>query len=141
MLRTRPSVNMPIVTETDPVKLLPIVRRKRRVELSFEGMRLWDLIRWDIVKGKMNGPVVGTKITDDPENYNGDIEVNEDGHHVAYVHTFADKNYCPQRERDINPNLTQNDGYYSACAIESPMQGNGHSFNINIALKNKLLKH
>lgn len=42
-VRARPSVNMPPVNSGD---LVEVVRHERRVELAFEGVRIFDLIRW-----------------------------------------------------------------------------------------------
>ncbi|RDC61698.1 RagB/SusD family nutrient uptake outer membrane protein [Adhaeribacter pallidiroseus] len=47
-VRGRASVNMPPVTETNPEALRLILRRERRNELAFEGIRYWDIIRWKI---------------------------------------------------------------------------------------------
>lgn len=58
-VRGRASVNMPKITETNPDKLRIILRRERRNELAFEGIRLWDLFRWktaaDVLKGDFYG--------------------------------------------------------------------------------------
>ncbi|MFW6327908.1 MAG: RagB/SusD family nutrient uptake outer membrane protein, partial [Bacteroidota bacterium] len=45
-IRKRQAVGMPEVTETDPSILWEILKRERRVELAWEGLRYWDLIRW-----------------------------------------------------------------------------------------------
>ncbi len=114
LIRARASVNMPAVTETDPVKLREIVRRERRVELAFEGLRLWDLYRWEIAMEIMNVPMLGMRITFDPLAYTGPHTLNADGFYIVYETTFVDKNWLwpiPQAEIDINPNLTQNPGY------------------------------
>ncbi|MBT2160767.1 RagB/SusD family nutrient uptake outer membrane protein [Zobellia barbeyronii] len=47
-VRGRASVGLPPITETDAATLRPILRNERRIELAFEGQRLWDIIRWDI---------------------------------------------------------------------------------------------
>jgi hypothetical protein len=53
-VRARPSVNMPprAVGDGRPAdqSLVEIVRHERRVELAMEGERLFDLMRWGIVK-------------------------------------------------------------------------------------------
>jgi len=41
-------------------KLRELVRRERRVELSFEGLRRADIIRWDIAKNVLNGKAEGS---------------------------------------------------------------------------------
>ena len=113
-LRGRASVDMPFVTETDPVKLREIVRRERRIELAFEGLRLFDLNRWGITSEALNRNVLGMRITDDPNNYIGNIIIDENGYYIKYKHVYAEHNRLwpiPQRERDINSNLTQNPGY------------------------------
>ena len=40
-------------------KLRELVRRERRVELAFEGHRLFDIRRWRIAEQVMNGEVYG----------------------------------------------------------------------------------
>lgn len=58
-VRGRSSVNMPPVTETDPTRLRVILRRERRNELAFEGIRLWDLLRWKVAADVLNGDFYG----------------------------------------------------------------------------------
>jgi tetratricopeptide (TPR) repeat protein len=58
-VRGRASVNMPRVTETDPDKLRVILRRERRNELALEGIRLWDLRRWNVAAQVLRGDFYG----------------------------------------------------------------------------------
>ncbi len=66
------------------------IRKERRIELAFEGHRWFDLIRWD----------------------NGQYALN-------FWHSIGKNNArekhllfpIPQKDRDANPNLTQNPGY------------------------------
>ncbi|SFB31783.1 RagB/SusD family nutrient uptake outer membrane protein [Algoriphagus aquimarinus] len=58
-VRARASVGMPAITTTDPSALREILRKERRVELAFEGIRYWDLLRWDIAKEVLNADFYG----------------------------------------------------------------------------------
>ncbi|WP_339756868.1 RagB/SusD family nutrient uptake outer membrane protein [Algoriphagus aquimarinus] len=58
-VRGRASVGMPPITTTDPSALREILRKERRVELAFEGIRYWDLLRWDIAKEVLNADFYG----------------------------------------------------------------------------------
>lgn len=58
-VRGRASVKLPAITETDPVKLRTILRRERRIELAFEGTRLWDLLRWGVADQVLKGDFWG----------------------------------------------------------------------------------
>lgn len=98
-------------------KLRELVRRERRVEFAFEGMRRWDIIRWGIAKDVMNGPVYGAKQgTILNETYeNGDKKLKLDGAHF-YIETrkFENKNNLlpiPQTAIDKNNRLKQNPDY------------------------------
>ncbi|MEA4903379.1 MAG: RagB/SusD family nutrient uptake outer membrane protein [Petrimonas sp.] len=66
------------------------IRHERRIELAFEGQRWFDMIRWD----------------------NGQYALNF-LHSIGKINA-AEKHLLfpiPQKERDANPNLTQNRGY------------------------------
>ena len=112
-VRGRASVNLPPVTELDPDKLLTIVRHERRVELAFEGVRYWDLLRWGIADEVLDADFYGAKIADSPDDT--PYQVDATGHYyVCTRHFRKDVDYLwpiPQTEIDINPNLTQNPGY------------------------------
>jgi hypothetical protein len=57
----------PEVTATDQSTLRDIIRKERRVELAFEGLRWFDLKRWKIAAGAggtMNGAVFGAMKND-----------------------------------------------------------------------------
>jgi hypothetical protein len=108
-VRGRASVNMPPVTELDPTSLMAIVKKERRNELAFEGIRLWDLYRWDdavtVLQGKFYGASFpgSVKLRKAPDN-------SIDPFSRWYVTTKAFKpgNYpwpVPQSETNINPNL------------------------------------
>ncbi|RQO72380.1 RagB/SusD family nutrient uptake outer membrane protein [Pedobacter sp. KBW06] len=58
-VRGRSGVNMPRVTELNPVALRTILRRERRNELALEGIRYWDLLRWKTIGQVLNGDFYG----------------------------------------------------------------------------------
>lgn len=126
-VRQRPSVNMPAITANDQVSLRRAVRYERRVELALEGLRPFDVKRYDL------GPLVYNRKllarpraawwanpafpTIDKDNLIPDYS----GIDVAALYdpldtwTFnSQRDYLwpiPQNERDVNANLTQNKGY------------------------------
>ena len=84
------------------------VRYERRVELAFEGLRIFDIRRWKIAATVMPATAVtgidylnaaGTKIL---------------AAQPASARAFPARSYLwpiPQSERDLNPGLVQNPGY------------------------------
>lgn len=81
-----------------------IVRNERRCELAFEGSRMKDIIRWKIAETVLNGNVHGL--------YTGAAVGTDKGWFIVEKRTFdASKHYLwpiPQKDRDLNENLTQN---------------------------------
>jgi hypothetical protein len=64
-VRQRADVNMPAVTTgKSQDELRTILRRERRVELAFEGLRLMDIRRWKIAEDVMPGVPEGLTYTD-----------------------------------------------------------------------------
>lgn len=115
-VRGREEIKMPPVTETNPDKLTTILRRERRVELAWEGLRLFDLFRWRtahiLLKGRFHGMKICSK--EKAPGYTK-VPVNADGYYFC-EETFFRENVdylwpIPQAERDVNKNLTQNSGY------------------------------
>lgn len=97
--------------------LRELVRRERRVEFAFEGLRRYDIIRWNIAKDVLNGRAEGCRQGSILEEVhpNGDHKLNLTGEHF-FVETrkFSDYNrYYPlsQSALDKNKALTQTDGY------------------------------
>jgi hypothetical protein len=90
-------------------KLRELIRRERRVEFAGEGLRRWDIIRWDIAKEVLNGDlyaVVGT--VDDPTNPVEELRVSISGKEKIVTNKWAAKNaYFPfaQTHLDMNPKL------------------------------------
>jgi len=64
MVRAR--AEQPAITAGSQEQLRQIVRRERAVEFAGEGLRLYDLHRWDLVVSAMNGPIIGA--AKDPAN-------------------------------------------------------------------------
>ena len=52
-------LRMPPITETNSDKLRELLRNERRVELAFEGIRYWDLLRWKLAETVLVGEVWG----------------------------------------------------------------------------------
>ncbi len=117
-IRQRPSVNMPVVTQTNPELLREIVRNERKIELALEGLRVFDLLRWRIahINCGNNARFHGMRITDDPENYHGPYVINENGYYYYETRNFReDVEYLlpvPQSEMNIHQDWVQNPGYH-----------------------------
>lgn len=114
-VRGRTSVALPPVTVTDPTQLRPILRNERRLELAFEGIRYWDLLRWKAAETVLNGDFYGAPYPTATRMRRKDNQ--DDAHDRWYVTTRRFRSATdyhwpvPQAERNINPNLGQNDGY------------------------------
>jgi hypothetical protein len=110
-VRGRESVQMPAVTETNRDVLRTILRRERRVELAMEGIRNWDIYRWGIADVVLNRKIYGAKVANGP---GGKYVTDQNGYYYVYERKFKSHHYLwpiPQSERDINPDLGQNQGY------------------------------
>ncbi len=119
----------PAVTTLNLTELKQIVRRERRVEFAFEGLRYMDLIRWKLAEKALTKPVIGLP---DPANQNrakwpfpdvtpidadGIADYSGFGADVKIIYTRnfdKSKQYLwpiPAREVRANPKLTQNPNY------------------------------
>lgn len=108
LVRGRASVNMPPITETDPNALREILRKERRIETAFEGIRYWDLIRWRIAEDVLNADFFGAPFPGATKTRHK--EGNPDPHSRWYVFSrnFRPQDYqwpIPQSETNINSNL------------------------------------
>jgi len=115
----------PAITTTSQSELRRIVRRERKVEFANEGLRLFDIRRWQIAEDVMNGMFMGR-----PQGAYRNIlsapEINNATGHPGYggrqdlfrnvePRTFnPNRDYLwaiPQAELDVNDEMTQNTGY------------------------------
>ncbi len=93
-IRTR--AGMPEVTPgLSQDEMREVIRHERQVEFAWEGTRYFDLIRWGIAKDVIpQATLFGEQ---------RDSRVFEEPKHNLWP--------IPQKEIDLNPNLTQNPGY------------------------------
>lgn len=111
-VRQRTSVNMPPIAASDQATMRAQVRHERRVELAFEGLRWYDMKRWNIGVDKMNGYVYGVR----PGTVNastGAITLTGSNITVGDQRVFkANRDYyfpIPQADIDLGkPTLKQN---------------------------------
>ena len=97
------------------------IRRERRAELSGEGFRYDDIIRWKIAEKELARPILGIQF--DKEAYpdivvGSDVILDENGFIIVQSGTSRSfdpsKDYLyplPLRELSLNPNLEQNPGW------------------------------
>lgn len=109
----------------DQVSLRQLVRRERAVEFGGEGLRLFDLRRWDIYEKAMSGPVVGVSLDPLVPAANPVFDVNEIPDYSGSVaqrlktrnqiRNNSNPKYklwpIPQFEIDVNKGITQNSGW------------------------------
>lgn len=130
-VRSRPSVNMPPITTTDPTELFYAVCRERKYEFSGEGLRLFDIRRWKIAEIVMNQPLLGRMKKSYPDkapridNYGNsfyeDIPIASQGESADFKMRIVDRRTfnvnrdylwpIPYIERQTNPSLVQNPNY------------------------------
>ncbi|MEX2566187.1 MAG: RagB/SusD family nutrient uptake outer membrane protein, partial [Cyclobacteriaceae bacterium] len=106
-VRQRPSVEMPPINSEEghsQEELREIIRKERTVELAFEGLRLFDLRRWEVAEQEIPGIPKGMTYVEEGEikqvelpGFERNFDPNRD-----YLWPI------PQRERELNTNLTQN---------------------------------
>lgn len=91
-----------------------LVRRERRVELALEGLRFYDIQRWQIGEETMSGPVYGSRLGT-VDRVTGKVTYTTPDHILNETRVFDPaKNYVwpiPQSQIDINPGLEQNPNY------------------------------
>ena len=86
--------------------LTTIIHRERRCELALEGLRIHDIRRWKTAESVLNVFPHGAKFGDAGID-NGYIRLDKRSFNKNRDYLWA----VPQSEKDINPNLTQNQGY------------------------------
>ncbi|WP_316813723.1 RagB/SusD family nutrient uptake outer membrane protein [Pedobacter heparinus] len=96
-----PNVNIAVYNTQN--KLRELVRRERRVELAFEGVRYYDIRRWGIFEEVMNGQVFGA--VDPATNQPVNVEVRSAKANRDMLWPI------PQKELLANPQMTQNPNY------------------------------
>ena len=84
-----------------------IIRRERRVELAFEGLRLDDIKRWKIAETTMNGYAHGARFSGDLTTDNGYIRAQKRQFNPSRDYLWA----IPANDLSLDKNLTQNPGY------------------------------
>ncbi|MDN5286537.1 MAG: RagB/SusD family nutrient uptake outer membrane protein [Mucilaginibacter sp.] len=98
------------------------IRRERSIELAWEGLRIFDILRWKTAEIEMKTSLLGIKYTGTPyatdSRWTAQAALGtENGFLViesASKRFFTDKNYLlplPTQEIVANPNLTQNPGW------------------------------
>lgn len=103
-------------------KLRELIRRERSVEMAGEGLRRADILRWKDATGKMlaetllNGDLLrptGTIDYDETDPYRRAV-IDPDRKALIEPRSFAPYNRylpIPQKYRDVNDKLDQNEGY------------------------------
>lgn len=107
-IRSRPSVQMPLVTASGD-ELLKKLQHERKIELFLEGHRYFDVRRWKIAPEVLTFDARKVDIHRDPQS--GKLTYT---YSVLLKNSFPEKMYylpIPQQEMEKNPNLVQNPGY------------------------------
>ncbi len=102
-IRKRAGIEQPD-TYLDQIKsqdeMRQLIRNERRIELSFEGFRFWDLRRW---KSDLTEPARGVQIKDGTYHY---FDVEQRNYNNSYMH------YGPIPDKEvIKFDLVQNEGW------------------------------
>jgi len=118
----RARAGQPAVTGGTQAELRTLVRRERAVEFAAEGLRLFDLRRWNIYEKAMTGPVVGVSLnqadpagtpvfdSDNVPDYTASIAKRLKTRNQTRTNTNTKYKLwpIPQGERDKNNNIIQN---------------------------------
>ncbi|MBD3631137.1 RagB/SusD family nutrient uptake outer membrane protein [Cyclobacterium sp.] len=110
LVRGRESVNLPPITETNPDVLREILRSERRIELAFEGTRLWDIFRWEIGEEVLNGDFWGAPFPNSVRYPTTSIKLDPQSRWYVTTKNFRPGDYqwpIPESETNINPKLAE----------------------------------
>ena len=97
------TASLPKATTTS--EIMKLIQKEKRIELSFENCRYFDVRRWGLTNEFFNKPVHGMNV-----NYDG----NEFYKRTEITSRNFDRQYffpIPQSEIDIDKNLVQNEGF------------------------------
>lgn len=109
-VRSRSDVSMPSVSVSSSEAIMEKLRHERRVELAYEGIRLWDIFRWRMADQALVGDVWGAPYAD-AVRYSASRKVDPTGYGRWYVcrrefRVLQDYVWpVPLSEQNINPNL------------------------------------
>jgi len=113
-IRTRPGTDLPeLLGGLSKDEMRNAIHRERRIELSYEQKRLFDIWRWKEADERLNQPTMGTKIYNSIPDDNSGVWIYEK-FPLAMGHIFTNKMYfspIPQEVIDRNPKILQNLGY------------------------------
>ncbi len=113
-VRARPSTNLPeLQPGLSQAEMRAAIWHERRIELSYEDKRLFDLLRWKIAEEKMNEDLQGMLIKNTVEADNSGVWVYTPIS-LNRPHNFQQKMYfnpIPQSVIDQNQKVKQNWGY------------------------------
>ena len=123
--QVRARSSQPAVAAGSQSAMRTIIRRERAVEFAGEGLRLFDLRRWDIYAKANSMPVIGAALNpaivparptfdaDNVPNYSASLTTRIAFRNQTRVNSNAKYKLwpIPQSEIDNNPNLTQNPGW------------------------------
>lgn len=110
-IRGRADVGMPAIAAGSTEKMRAALRHERRVELVYEGLRYWDLLRWRIAHEVLVGEIWGAPYPGSTLYESSTKHVDPSGNCRWYVGRRDFRNPqdyqwpIPLSEQNINPNL------------------------------------
>ena len=107
MIRNRPSVQMPSVTESDQALFNRLVN-EHRIELAYEEHRFFDVRRWKIATTVLSVSQKRMYITKDPATGNKTYEIKD--HLPVMLYERNNLSPIPMQEIERNNLLEQNPG-------------------------------
>ena len=122
----RQRAGMPVLERTmTQAQLRTALRYERKIELCNDGLRWYDIRRWNLAPEIMNGFIYLNRggssypmgvLSHIDENYSPVYDYNVAVQYFTTQEVIYSLNKdefwpIPQQERDANPNLTQNPGY------------------------------
>jgi hypothetical protein len=116
-IRKRAGIAQPdnyLASITSKEAMRDVIRNERRIELSFEGFRFWDLRRWKVSLTKLTEPAKGVYITTDPNTSKLVFDYTKTDVNPVEVRAYtADMYYGPIPYMDTKkyPGILQNKGW------------------------------
>jgi len=112
-IRQRPGTDLPALAGMTQAEMRDAIKRERRIELVYEGHRLYDLWRWKDAMTEMNKDLHGMLIENTVPDDNSGVWTYTPVS-LNHPHVFTQKMYfnpIPQAAIDRNQKLIQNFGY------------------------------